>query len=77
MHPYEFDSKWINVSANYPDGANFSNIKVFALNLRWNLFRNSIKGKIKTLLNKQQFITCIEKANYVKSNGNSTNLLGC
>lgn len=77
MHPYEFDSKWINVSANYPDGGNFSNIKVFALNLRWNLFRNSIKGKIKTLLNKNQFKTCIEKANYVKSNGNSTNLLGC
>ena len=76
MHPYEFDTKFIDVSANYPSGANYSKLKVLALNLRWNLFRNSIRDKIKNLLNQYQFITCLQKANYVKENGNSTKLLG-
>ncbi|CAN5760453.1 DUF3473 domain-containing protein [soil metagenome] len=76
MHPYEFDTTSIDVSANYPAGANYSKLKVLALNLRWNLFRNSVRGKIKNLLNQHQFITCLQKANYVKENGNSTKLLG-
>ncbi|MBL0145284.1 MAG: polysaccharide deacetylase family protein [Chitinophagaceae bacterium] len=77
MHPYEFDTNWINVSDNYPNDVTYSKIKVFALNLRWNLFRNSVREKIKSLLQQHQFKTCLEKANYVKSNGNSTKLLGC
>ena len=76
MHPYEFDTKLLNVTSNYPSGANYSKLKVLALNLRWNLNRNSIRGKIKSLLNQHQFITCLQKANYVKENGNSTKLLG-
>lgn len=76
MHPYEFDTKFIDVSTNYPPGAKFSNLKVLALNLRWNIFRNSVSGKIRGLLNQYQFITCLQKADYVKKNGNSTKLLG-
>lgn len=76
MHPYEFDTKTIDVSANYPPGAKFSHLKVLALNLRWNIFRNSVSGKIRGLLNQHQFITCLQKAEYVKKNGNSTKLLG-
>lgn len=76
MHPYEFDTEFLNVTSNYPPGANYSKLKVLTLNLRWNLFRNSIRGKIKELLNQHQFITCLQKANYVKENGNSTELLG-
>ena len=76
MHPYEFDTKFLDVTSNYPPGANYSKLKVHALNLRWNLFRNSIRGKIKELLKQHQFITCLQKANYVKEKGNSTKLLG-
>ncbi len=76
MHPYEFDTKSISVAANYPADANYSKLKVLALNLRWNLFRNSVTGKLKSLLKQHQFITCLEKANNVKKNGNSTKLLG-
>ena len=77
MHPYEFDTEFLDVRSNYPEGANYSKLKVHALNLRWNLFRNSIRGKIRALLSRHQFITCLEKANYVKERGNSTKLLGC
>lgn len=77
MHPYEFDTKPIDVSANYPKDAQYSSLKVFVLNLRWNVFRTSVKGKIENLLNKHHFKTCIEKANYVKENRNGTILLGC
>jgi len=76
MHPYEFDTKFLNVTANYPPGANYSKLKVLTLNLRWNLFRNSIRGKIKDLLKEHQFITCLQKANYVKEKGISSKLLG-
>ncbi len=77
MHPYEFDTAFLDVRSNYPAGANYSKYKVHTLNLRWNLFRNSIREKIKDLLNQHQFKTCLNKANYVKANGNSTKLLGC
>lgn len=76
MHPYEFDSKTLQITANYPAGANYSKLKVLALNLRWNLFRNSIRSKIKDLLTQHQFMTCLQKANYVKENGISSELLG-
>lgn len=76
MHPYEFDSERIDVSSNYPADVNFSGLKVFMLNLRWNLFRGSVTGKIRKLLLNHQFKTCLEKANYVKSNRNSPILLG-
>lgn len=76
MHPYEFDTAHLDVTANFPPGAPYSKLQVLALNLRWNLFRNSIRGKIKKLLNQHQFITCLQKATYVKENGNSTTLLG-
>lgn len=76
MHPYEFDTEFISVADNYPPSANYSKLKVLALNLRWNLFRNSVRGKIRDLLQKNQFVTCLQKANYVKENGNSTELLG-
>lgn len=76
MHPYEFDTRSISVATNYPSGAKYSKLKVLALNLRWNLFRDSIRGKIKDLLNQHQFITCLEKSNYVKKNGISSELLG-
>ncbi len=77
MHPYEFDSKSISVAANYPDNVNYSALKVLALNLRWNIFRKSIKSKITTLLQQHEFVTCKQKAQYVKENGISAKLLGC
>ncbi len=76
MHPYEFDNKRISVASNYPDHAKYSSLKVLALNLRWNIFRNSIKNKITTLLQQHEFVTCKQKAQYVKENGISTKLLG-
>ncbi len=76
MHPYEFDTAFLDVRSNYPAGVNYSKYKVHTLNLRWNLFRNSIREKIKDLLKQHQFKTCLNKANYVKAIGNSTKLLG-
>lgn len=76
MHPYEFDTAFLDVRSNYPEGVNYSKYKVHTLNLRWNLFRNSIREKIKDLLKQHQFKTCLNKANYVKANGNSSKLLG-
>jgi polysaccharide deacetylase family protein (PEP-CTERM system associated) len=76
MHPYEFDTKRISVTNNYPEDAQYSRIKTTALDFKWNLFRQSIRGKIKSLLQQHTFITCKEKADYVKSNGNSPVVLG-
>jgi len=76
MHPYEFDTKPIDVSSNYPPGVKYSQLKVVALNLRWNIFRNSVRGKVRELLSRHKFITCAEKADYVKKTGNSSKLLG-
>ncbi|HWR31992.1 MAG TPA: polysaccharide deacetylase family protein, partial [Chitinophagaceae bacterium] len=41
MHPYEFDTKRIDCSTNYPATTKYSKTKTFLINLRWNLFRNS------------------------------------
>jgi polysaccharide deacetylase family protein (PEP-CTERM system associated) len=76
MHPYEFDTQFLDIRSNYPQGVNYSKLKAHALNLRWNLFRDSIRGKIKALLSQHQFITCLQKANYVKESGNGAKLLG-
>lgn len=76
MHPYEFDTKRIDASTNYPRDQSYSKAKTFLINLRWNLFRNSIRGKLKTLLTKYEFITCLKKAEYVKSYSHSPAVLG-
>jgi polysaccharide deacetylase family protein (PEP-CTERM system associated) len=76
MHPYEFDTESISVASNYPENANYSSLKVQALNLRWNIFRNSVRGKIKSLLLQHEFVTCKQKAQYVKETGVSSKLLG-
>ena len=77
MHPYEFDCLPLDVSVNYPDTVPRHAIMNFANNLRWNLFRRSVPGKIKYLLEKYKFITCIERVIDVKSKGVSPKLLGC
>jgi len=76
MHPYEFDTKKIDCSTNYPENSNFSKAKTFLINLRWNLFRQSIRGKIKSLLNQYEFITCLKKAEYVKTTSHRPGILG-
>lgn len=76
MHPYEFDTEMIDVTSNYPANASYSKTKTFLLNVKWNVFRNSIRNKIRMLLKQYKFATCIEKVNYVKNNGNSPILLG-
>jgi len=77
MHPYEFDDQKLDVRSNYPEGASYQRLKVLALNLRWNLFRDSVRPKMRSLLNEHRFITCLDKTKYVKANGISTELLGC
>ena len=76
MHPYEFDTRRIDCSTNYPPDVNFSKAKTFLINLRWNLFRNSIRDKLKSLLNQYEFITCLKKAEYVKTTTHSPGILG-
>lgn len=76
MHPYEFDTKRITCASNYPPGMGHSKTKAFLINLRWNLFRDSIRGKLKPLLKKYEFITCLKKAENVKSNSHSPRVLG-
>jgi polysaccharide deacetylase family protein (PEP-CTERM system associated) len=76
MHPYEFDTHRIDASTNYPQDQSYSKAKTILINLRWNLFRNSIRGKLKSLLTKYEFITCLKKAEYVKSYSHSPGVLG-
>jgi polysaccharide deacetylase family protein (PEP-CTERM system associated) len=76
MHPYEFDTQWIDCTANYPADISYSKTKTFLINLRWNLFRNSIRNKIRGLLQKYEFVTCLKKAEYVKSHAHSPAILG-
>ena len=75
MHPYEFDSEPLDVSANYPSEVPVSKLKVQLLNLRWNIFRGSVKPKIRQLLTQYKFNTCLERAIYVKNNTNSPSIL--
>ena len=76
MHPYEFDMKRIDCSTNYPKDISYSKAKTFLINLRWNLFRGTIRSKLKSLLKQYEFITCLKKAEYVKSNSHSPAVLG-
>lgn len=77
MHPYEFDNRWISCSTHYPPGKGYPKAKSFLIDIRWNLFRGTIYNKIKYLLNHYNFITCLKKAEYVKSNSHSPGVLGC
>ena len=76
MHPYEFDTKRIDCSTNYPETGSYSTAKTFLINLRWNLFRNTISNKLRSILKQYEFITCLKKAEYVKSNAHSPAVLG-
>jgi polysaccharide deacetylase family protein (PEP-CTERM system associated) len=76
MHPYEFDTEWIDCSANYPENISYSRPKTFLINLRWNLFRNSIRKKLENLLTKYHFLTCQKKAENVKNRTHSPAILG-
>ena len=62
MHPYEFDTQPIDISENYPEDADYSKLKIAALNFRWNIFRPSIVNKLRTLLKTHDFVTALEKA---------------
>jgi polysaccharide deacetylase family protein (PEP-CTERM system associated) len=77
MHPYEFDTRSIDCSTNYPEDFNHSRFSTLLINFRWNLFRKSIRGKLKSLLNQYEFTTCLKKAQYVKTNSHSPAVLGC
>ncbi|SFD80373.1 polysaccharide deacetylase family protein, PEP-CTERM locus subfamily [Chitinophaga sp. CF118] len=77
LHPYEFDTQNLNCTDNYPPGENYSRAKTFLFNMRWNLFRNSITPKICSLLEDYNFITCLKKAENVKTNTYSPTILGC
>ncbi len=68
MHPYEFDTKSIDVTSNYPTDAIFSTIKTTMLNFRWNIFRGSITNKLRLLLMQHNFDTCLQKALLIKEN---------
>jgi polysaccharide deacetylase family protein (PEP-CTERM system associated) len=76
MHPYEFDTQRIDCSANYPPGTPHSKAKTYLTNLRWNLFRGTIREKLKSLLKQYEFITCLKKAEYVKNGSHSSTVLG-
>ncbi len=76
MHPYEFDTKWIDCSTNYPPGQSHPGAKTFLINLRWNLFRGTIYNKLKSILKKYEFTTCLKKAEYVKNHSHSPAVLG-
>jgi hypothetical protein len=75
MHPYEFDSQPLDVSANYPTTAEYSRLRVLGLNVRWNLLRSSVVDKVRSLLREHQFITCLERAKHVIGQGISSELL--
>jgi len=77
MHPYEFDNRWLQCSTNYLPGQGYTGTKRFLVNLRWNLFRSTIHSKVKHLLKEYNFITCLKKAQYVKSHSHSPAVLGC
>jgi polysaccharide deacetylase family protein (PEP-CTERM system associated) len=76
MHPYEFDSDRIDCTTNCPPGERYPALQGFVLNQKWNLFRGTIHGKIKALLERYDFITCHQKAEYVKA-AHSPRILEC
>ena len=76
MHPYEFDTCAIDCTANFEPGSVYSAKKMRVLNFKWNLFRQSIRGKLRALLERYDFVTCKEKAEYVKALAHSPGILG-
>jgi hypothetical protein len=76
MHPYEFDFKAINCRTNHPPDKHYPALAAFVFNRKWNLFRRSIYGKLKDLLENYDFITCHQKAEYVKRT-HSPGILEC
>ena len=76
MHPYEFDTMRIDCSTNYPDDKKYSEVKTFFINLRWNLFRQTIRSKISAVLNQYEFVTCQKKAEHVKATAVRPGILG-
>jgi polysaccharide deacetylase family protein (PEP-CTERM system associated) len=76
MHPYEFDSEPLDVSANYPPTTPHSRRRVVGRNLRWNFLRSTVVDKVRSLLREHQFITCLERAKHVIGQGISSELLG-
>lgn len=66
IHPYEFDNKPLNASANYPPGAPYSKIGNALTNLRWNLNRSSLYHKMEYLFRHNSFTTCIQIASEVE-----------
>ena len=59
MHPYEFDTEKIDISANFPPNYAYPQYKIYLQNLRWNIFRDSITPKIDFLLKHNDFATCL------------------
>jgi len=76
MHPYEFDDQRLNSAANFPADLPNSRLQVFKLNLKWNMFRKSIRNKIDYLLQNYEFVTCKEKADDVRNNSKRKTILG-
>jgi peptidoglycan-N-acetylglucosamine deacetylase len=74
-HPYEFDSRRLDVASNFPDGRRLPGWKRLALNFKWNLFRDTFRDKTRHLLKSLSFSTCKEIADDIKRN-QCTRLLG-
>jgi hypothetical protein len=74
MHPYEFDTKSIDVTSNYPKDAKFSPTKTALLNFKWNLFRGTITNKLRILLQEHNFNTCLQKVQFIKENSKAVPL---
>jgi polysaccharide deacetylase family protein (PEP-CTERM system associated) len=81
-HPYEYDTKPLDIAANFPANQNFSPVKRQLLNLKWNLFRKSFLDKVRYLTGQVRFSTCKEKADEIRKshepvrNNTSQSLLG-
>lgn len=76
MHPYEFDTKRIDIASCFDQSIKISPIHHTLKNLKWNLNRKSITPKIDYLLGHHKFATCIEKSNYVKQKTIGSTILG-
>jgi len=67
-HPYEFDPEPLDIASNFPANNRYPAWKRLALNFKWNLFRDSFRGKTKHLLKSLSFSTCKEIADDIKNN---------
>lgn len=76
VHPYEFDTRPLDCRSNYPAGTSYSRLGAVLLNMKWNLFRQSVRRKLRQLLHTYEFITCRERAEYVKGQSHGAAVLG-